>query len=317
MEDKGSKRVLDFYLEVNNNKYELIKTNKTGRVLSKAELVVLSCMEVIARETEYSKLPYLESDDYDKIIKVLLISSYGDSINLLVNNKEYKELLDGYNNLKYDECYKAREVYSCMEGNFVNYQHPIYIEEKFVYENIKLQETIRKGHIYWGVKGNRLESILEHIYGCCALAIGIESEYGYSINYSKLIKMLLIHEMGEISVGDLTEWDISKEERIAKEREGVVKLLSMFNSNDKLMELYDEFNKNETLTAEFANLIDKLEYDMQVKVYDMKGMYNFANYPHNVVTQSQEVKNIIENGAESVFYVHYEFDKKRYKKYCI
>ena len=43
-------------------------------------------------------------------------------------------------------------------------------------------------------------------------------------------------------------------------------------------------------------------------------MYDFESYPRNVVTESNRVQDIISRGAQSVFDVHYEYDKSRYSK---
>ena len=124
--------------------------------------------------------------------------------------------------------------------------------------------------------------------------------------------MLLLHETEEIKIGDLTEWDISKEEKEVKGKMAVNELLSELEGKEELLSLIDEFNDKKTIESSYANLIDKLEYDMQVKVYELEGRYDFEHYPDNVVTRSKRVQDIINYGAGSVFNVHYEYDKERY-----
>ena len=126
--------------------------------------------------------------------------------------------------------------------------------------------------------------------------------------------MLIIHETGEIIIGDITEWDMPKEEKERIEREAVVKLLSKLPNGEELIKLLDEFNRHMSLESEYAYLIDKIEYDMQVKMYDRDHKYDFNNVPSNVVTNSSSVRSIIEKGADSVFDVHYEYDKSKYTK---
>lgn len=168
--------------------------------------------------------------------------------------------------------------------------------------------------IYIGAKTDRLENILEHIYGCLVLSIGLESEYGYDVDYSKIRKMLTIHETGEIIIGDVTEWDMPKEEKEKIERQAVVRLLNSVPNGERLIKLLDEFNGHITLESEYAYLIDKIEYDMQVKMYEKEGRYDFDNIPENVVTKSDSVQEIIQNGAEGVFDVHYEYDKDKFNR---
>ena len=75
----------------------------------------------------------------------------------------------------------------------------------------KLKNIIRTGWIDWNVKRNRLESVAEHIYSTQMLAIAMKSEYGYDIDIMKVIYMLAIHELGETVIGDLTQFQISRE----------------------------------------------------------------------------------------------------------
>ena len=46
------------------------------------------------------------------------------------------------------------------------------------------------------------------------LAIAIQSEYQYNIDLNKVIMMLAVHELEEILIGDLTQFQISKAEKI-------------------------------------------------------------------------------------------------------
>ena len=75
-----------------------------------------------------------------------------------------------------------------------------------------LKDVIRTGWKYWNVKRDRLESGAEHVYGVQMLAIAMKSEYSYDIDIMKVILMLAVHELGETVIGDLTQFDISKEE---------------------------------------------------------------------------------------------------------
>ena len=289
MEDKGSKNIVELYFRANNNKNRNAIINEDGRNYSVAELTVLACLAIVAREAEMCKLPYLPKEaDYDRLIKTLIINSLDGMTDGLSKKEEYDKIIKSYKEINPD-IYGATVVYKGMEDNFARYLDPCYPEEIFVFENVSLHDRIRENQLYWGAKSERLESILEHIYGCLVLAVGIESEYGYHIDYSKLYKMLLIHETDENT-------------------------LSKLSGGQTLINLLNEFKSNNTLESEYANNIKLLESDMQVKIYDLDGKYDFDSLPSNDVTKSDEVKEIITNGANSVFDIYYEFDKKKFNK---
>ena len=68
----------------------------------------------------------------------------------------------------------------------------------------KLKEKVRQGWIEMNISKERLESVAEHIYGCLNLAIAIDSEYKLDLDMYKVLRMLTLHEIEEILMGDLT-----------------------------------------------------------------------------------------------------------------
>ena len=132
----------------------------------------------------------------------------------------------------------------------------------------KLKDVIRTGWIDWNVNRDRVESVAEHIFGVQMLAIAMKSEYQYDIDIMKVIFMLAIHELGETIIGDLTLFQISKEEKEKIEHEAVHKILSSLIDGEKIEELFLEFDSHETKEALFAYQCDKLECDIQSKLYD-------------------------------------------------
>jgi len=89
-----------------------------------------------------------------------------------------------------------------------------------------LKEEIRQGWVYWNIDKHRLESIAEHAYGVSMLAIAIDSEYDFDINIERVIKMLVLHELEEIIIGDMTPIDdVCDQEKLEKGRLAVSKIL--------------------------------------------------------------------------------------------
>lgn len=80
----------------------------------------------------------------------------------------------------------------------------------------QLKYKIRSGwdETHWNVSKERLESIAEHVYGTCILALSIDSEFETNLDINKVVKMLVIHELGEVVIGDITPFDnITPEEK--------------------------------------------------------------------------------------------------------
>ena len=157
----------------------------------------------------------------------------------------------------------------------------------------KLKNIIRTGWKHWGVKATRLESVAEHIYGVQMLAIAIYSEYKYDLDISKVLYMLAIHELEEISIGDLTQFEISKEEKRKLGAEAVEKILNNLLNKTDILHLINEFEDKSSSEAMFAYFCDKLECDLQCKLYDEDNCVNLNEQQNNLIMNDSLVKELL------------------------
>ena len=171
----------------------------------------------------------------------------------------------------------------------------------------KLKDVVRTGWKDWRVKRERIESIAEHIYGTQMLALAMKSEYEYNIDIMKVLYMLAIHELGEIIIGDLTEFQISKEEKKKEEHEAVHKILGSLLDGKEIEELFLEFDEHKTKEAMFAYECDKLECDIQCKLYDQENCVDLNNQEGNNTVTNVEVKELLESGRNwSDMWIEYD-----------
>lgn len=175
----------------------------------------------------------------------------------------------------------------------------------------KLKNVIRTGWVDWNAKRERIESVAEHIYGVLMLAIAMKSEYEYDIDIMKVIYMLAIHELGETIIGDLTMFQIDKEEKEKLEHEAVRKILSSLMDGKQIEELFLEFDARETKEAMFAYQCDKLECDIQSKLYDQEGCVDLLNQEGNNTINDELVRELLDSG-KSFSDMWLEFGQKKY-----
>ena len=116
----------------------------------------------------------------------------------------------------------------------------------------KLKNVIRTGWKDWNVNRDRIESVAEHIYGVQMLAIAMKSEYQYDIDIQKVIFMLAVHELEETVIGDLTLFQISKEEKEKLGHEAVAKILDGLMDGEQIYDIIMEFDERKTKEALFA-----------------------------------------------------------------
>lgn len=157
----------------------------------------------------------------------------------------------------------------------------------------KLKNVIRTGWKDWKVQKERLESVAEHIFGVQMLAIAIQSEYKYDIDIMKVIFMLAVHELEEIYIGDLTQFQISKEEKEKIGHVAVSRVLDSLLSKQEIMDLVLEFDERKTKEADFAYHCDKLECDLQSKIYDEEGCVDLNNQEGNKTFTDQLVQLLL------------------------
>lgn len=182
----------------------------------------------------------------------------------------------------------------------------------------RLKERIRSGwdENHWEVRKDRLESVAEHSFGTCMLAISLDSEFKLDVDMDKVIKMLVIHELGETIIGDITPFDdVSPEEKMRMEHEAVLEVVGNLVKKDELLSLLLEFDDQKSKEAIFANYCDKMEALIQSKVYQDYGYHaNLDELQDNAIIKDKRVKKAISNGAKTVFDIWYMLSKDAMSK---
>lgn len=174
-----------------------------------------------------------------------------------------------------------------------------------------LKDIVRTGWQIWNVKKERVESIAEHIYGVQMLAIAMHSEFNYEgLDLRKVLMMLAVHELEEITIGDKCWYEISEVDKQAEGHKAITKLLSILSNGQEIVDLILEFDACETREAIFAYNCDKLECDLQAKIYDEEDRVDINDQEGNPAMQKQVVIDLLlSEGSFSGYWL--EFDKRR------
>ena len=181
---------------------------------------------------------------------------------------------------------------------------------KFYLLATSLKDKIRSGWNKWNIDRQRVESVAEHIYGTCILAIAIDSEFDLNIDIYKVVMMMVLHEIEEVKIGDLTPFDkTTAEEKRIIGKQAVEEVLSPLTKGINYIELIEEFEKLETKEAKFAKMCDKLEPDLQAKIYCEEKSIEMYNDKNEHLLQDDKIKRLIEKGAKSVADLFIEYDR--------
>ena len=177
----------------------------------------------------------------------------------------------------------------------------------------ELKDKIRRGWKIWNIDRERVESVEKHIYGTCILAISIDSEFELDIDIYKVVMMIVLHEIEEIKIGDLTPFDkVTKEEKRKIGKQAVEEILNTLNKKVQYIELIEEFESMKTKESTFAKMCDKLEADIQCKLYCEEKCIDINKKENEHLLKDSRVQKLLRNGEKTVADLYIENDRPKY-----
>lgn len=183
------------------------------------------------------------------------------------------------------------------------------VVEFYVLSN-KLKNKLRAGWQYWNITKERAESVAEHIYGTCMLAIAMYSEYDFDIDLYKVVTMIALHEVEEIQMEDYTPLDkISEDEKRKLGKDAIEYVLSNLSNKNEYISLIAEYNERNTKEAKFAYLCDKLEKNMQAKLYDEEKVIDLYNGSNKYIREDKRVIKMMSEGSKTASDIFIDYDK--------
>jgi putative hydrolase of HD superfamily len=133
------------------------------------------------------------------------------------------------------------------------------IEEilEFIVEIEKLKDIQRKTK---PVGLERFENSAEHSWHVCISALMLKDYSNEPVNINRVIKMLLIHDLGEIDAGDKIIYEGETEQQKIEEAKGMKRILSLLPDDmwEDLFELWVEFEAGVSSDSRYARAIDRV-----------------------------------------------------------
>lgn len=330
--------VLKFYMAVN----KLKETTKGEK--SRADNVFGSSILAIAFDSEFNNATNLVN-----VIKMELLyelsytPEYFDIIESMEKRKEMENLLLEFNACKSPDANLAHE-YKSLDITLSNIAANVKSIDEFVdkalaslsidkdkeqyvnilrfyYYNHTLKSKVRTGwdKEHWNIaSGNeRVEMISDHIIGTIGLAYAFGSEFKYDFDVDGILKTLIIHEIGEAIIGDITPFDnVTVEQKHEIEHKAMKEVIGNLNKRDELYQSLLDFDAGTKSKDVFAHNCDKLDADLEAKVYQEKGFHHsLTDQKNNVVMKSSKVQKMIAEGlATTAFDIWFLYDKHIYEE---
>lgn len=160
----------------------------------------------------------------------------------------------------------------------------------------------------------RYENSAEHSWSLALLATGLVNCAAEPVDLDRVIRMLLVHDVGEIETGDTMAFvEGGWQERKAGELACVSRIFGMLPANcgAEFIELWKEFEAGETSESKFANAVDRAMPVLQ----NLNN--NGQSWRENGITYERVVKRVrgqIEAGCPALWkYLESELEKAREK----
>ncbi|WP_323845194.1 HD domain-containing protein [Microbulbifer magnicolonia] len=128
---------------------------------------------------------------------------------------------------------------------------------EFIVEIEKLKAVLRKTK---PVGLERRENAAEHSWHVCLAALMLREYANEPVDIDRVIKMLLLHDLGEIDAGDKIVYASETAAQKAAEEQGVRRILAMLpdGGGDEYFALWSEFEAGETAESRYARAIDRV-----------------------------------------------------------
>jgi putative hydrolase of HD superfamily len=117
----------------------------------------------------------------------------------------------------------------------------------------------------------RPESVADHTFSMAIMGM-IFSDLG-NYNTEKILKTILLHDLAESVIGDITPEQISKKEKNMLENKAIKSILGKLPSSlqKQYTCLWQEYQANNSKEARIVHQLDKIEMALQAKIYSKDG----------------------------------------------
>ncbi|MEM7029086.1 MAG: HD domain-containing protein [Chloroflexota bacterium] len=128
----------------------------------------------------------------------------------------------------------------------------------FIIEIDKLKGIVRQTHL---VHVERQENVAEHSWHLAMLAMTLAEHANEPVDVSRVMKMVLIHDIVEIDAGDTFAYDTTGGlDQAEREQKAADRLFNLLPSDQatEYRALWNEFEARQSPDAKFAKALDRL-----------------------------------------------------------
>ncbi len=159
-----------------------------------------------------------------------------------------------------------------------------------------LKQLFRQGWLRVGIPQERCESVAEHSFGVALLSLFLADSHFPEVDASKVVRLALLHDVGEAYAGDFTPHDaVSPEEKYQRERQAVERILGKLPRGGEYLALWEEYEQGASFEARLVRQVDRLEMGLQATIYEHQGAGDLSEFFASVrkVLETPELKALL------------------------
>jgi putative hydrolase of HD superfamily len=180
---------------------------------------------------------------------------------------------------------------------------------KSILKVLELAERLKFELRHSYTSSGRQESVAEHTWRMSLMAVLIEPLLKQKVDTTRLLKMIIIHDLVEAEATDISALDVLRNpeiklDKIEREKKAIENLrLALRDTNgQEIYDLFYEFEDKETYESKVANALDKLEVQLQHNhadfstweeiEYDMTYMINkYVSFDPTIFELKTQIEN--------------------------
>jgi len=142
-----------------------------------------------------------------------------------------------------------------------------------------LKQIYRQGWLDHGIETRHCESVAEHSFGVATLALFVANACFPQLDLGKVVRMALLHDIGEVYVGDIVHGpDVDAAAKRKAEDQAIVRILEKLPKGDEYIADWRDFEHGASPEAVFIRQMDRLEMACQASVYEHQQVADLANF---------------------------------------
>jgi putative hydrolase of HD superfamily len=147
------------------------------------------------------------------------------------------------------------------------------------FEFNQLKQLYRQGWLRMGIPAERCESVAEHSFGVALLGLFVADTYFPEADAAKVVRIALLHDLGEARVGDITPHDgVQAGDKHARERRAVEEILGGLPKGAEYIALWEEYERGTSFEARLVKQVDRLEMGLQALIYEHQGFGDLSQF---------------------------------------